>query len=85
MQGETQVYVEFYDFELLVTSDLSFVTGCECGVASNATEKLELDIRTSRIFQNIKGHWQQIHHHGSMIDSVALQCYQKFLMTSTKQ
>jgi len=84
MQGDTQVYVEFYDFELLVTSELSFVTGRERGVASNTTEKLELDIRTSRIFQNIKGHWQQIHHHGSMTDSGALQRYQNFLMASTK-
>ncbi len=79
MQGDTKVYVEFYDYELLETDTISYVAGRERGYARRGTEQVELDIRTSRIFQQLGGLWKQVHHHGSMTDPTALQQYQEFL------
>jgi len=79
MQGSTQVYVEFYDYELVESDDISYVAGRERGVARQGELQFELDIRTSRIFQRLDGVWKQIHHHGSMTDPKALQQYQEFL------
>ena len=83
MQGDTRVYVEFYDYELVEMAELSYVAGRERGFAKRGSTQLELDIRTSRIYQrSIGGLWQQIHHHGSMSDAKALQRYQDFLKAS---
>ena len=82
MEGDTHVYVEFYDYELIESTELSYVTGRERGVARRGEIQLDLDIRTSRIYQKINGQWRQIHHHGSMTDVNALQRYQDFLIAS---
>ena len=79
MQGSTRVYVEFYDYELVESDDISYVAGRERGYARRDDTQFELDIRTSRIYQRIDGYWRQIHHHGSMTDAKALQQYQAFL------
>ncbi len=79
MLGNITVYVEFYDYELIEAADISYVAGRERGFAQRGETQLDLDIRTSRIFQHIDGRWQQIHHHGSMTDAKALQRYQDFL------
>ena len=85
MQGRTQVYVEFYDYELVESDVISYVAGCERGYAKRDDVQIELDIRTSRIFRQMDGQWKQIHHHGSMTDPKALQQYQEFLKAAFKK
>jgi ketosteroid isomerase-like protein len=86
MQGTTKVYVEFYDYQLFKGEDVFFVAGRERGYAQQDSEqgpqRLELDIRTSRIFKKINGRWRQVHHHGSMDNPVLLEQYQQFINRS---
>lgn len=79
MDGDTHVYVEFYDYELIESTEISYVTGRERGFARRSERQLDLDIRTSRIYKKINGQWRQMHHHGSMTNVKALQQYQDFL------
>lgn len=83
MQGATHVYVEFYDYQLVESSDMFIAVGRERGYAEQASvnqdRRIELAIRTSRIFRRIHDKWQQVHHHGSIDDPDLLKQYQKFI------
>jgi len=83
MQGATHVYVEFYDYQLVESSDMFLAVGRERGYAQQASadqvQKVELAIRTSRIFRRIQDRWQQVHHHGSIDDPDLLKQYQNFI------
>ena len=89
MQGDTQVYVEFYDYHLFECTDVFYAVGRERGYAKNDNrlnqKQIDLSIRTSRIFQRINGTWQQVHHHGSMDDPELLNQYQAFLLKGDRQ
>lgn len=75
--GEATVYVEFHDYTLQEAGDLFYAVGRERGYLDRGGERLELAIRTSRIFRKRGGRWQQVHHHGSIEDSTMIERYQK--------
>jgi len=79
MQGEIQVYVEFYDYQLTECGDIFYVVGRERGHAQDLEQRIDLAIRTSRVFQKFDGGWYQVHHHGSIDDPTLLKQYQSLI------
>lgn len=80
--GPATVYVEFYDFTLMVSDSMFTIAGRERGSFKSTEIDMELAIRTSRVYKNIDGEWKQIHHHGSIEDPELLKKYQSTLMNS---
>jgi len=77
--GQAKVYVEFYDYTI-VPMDGGFVAiGRERGSVEVKGQKLELKIRTSRVFKLINGSYKQIHHHGSIEEPALLKEYQELV------
>ena len=74
--GKARVYVEFYDYSIHHTGDMFCAVGRERGYFQRGDQKLNLAIRTSRIYRMDNGRWQQIHHHGSMDNPELLASYQ---------
>ena len=54
--------------------------GKERGILETNGKKIELAIRTSRIYQLHDKQWKQIHHHGSMDNPQLLNTYQSTLL-----
>lgn len=79
--GGAEVYVEFYDYTIQVKGDMFFAAGRERGYIIKNTKKIELDIRTSRIFMKEQGVYKQAHHHGSITNPQLLDTYQKLIMS----
>jgi len=77
--GQAKVYVEFYDFTIVNLNGGFVAVGRERGSVEIKGRKLELAIRTSRVFKLIDGSYKQVHHHGSIEDSVLLTEYQELL------
>ena len=71
-----QVYVEFYDYTLHKDNDIFYAVGRERGSFEQGQIKLDLAIRTTRIYRRIGQVWQQVHHHGSIEDPELLKRYQ---------
>lgn len=78
--GKAKVYVEYYDYAIAETAEMFCAVGRERGVLSVDGTKIDLAIRTSRIYRKIDGLWKQIHHHGSIDDPALLAAYQKAVM-----
>ena len=77
--GQAKVYVEFYDYTI-VDLDGGFVAiGRERGWVETKGQKLDLAIRTSRIFKLVDREYKQVHHHGSIEDSKLLNEYQELV------
>lgn len=74
--GPAEVYVEYYDYSLHQTDDMFVVVGRERGYFKLAEKRLELAIRTSRVYRQLDGQWRQIHHHGSIDIPQDLERYQ---------
>lgn len=74
--GPAQVYVEFHDYTLQDSGDLFYAVGQERGYLEREGRRLELAIRTSRVFREHQGRWRQVHHHGSIEDPALLERYQ---------
>ena len=81
--GAARVYVEFYDYTLHESADTFFVVGKERGEFSVDSTKIDLHIRTSRIYRLVNGEWRQIHHHGSIEDAALLSAYQQAVKNKT--
>jgi ketosteroid isomerase-like protein len=75
--GAARVQVEFYDYTLHVIDDVFYAVGRERGTFARGSKKLDLSIRTTRIFRRAGGHWRQVHHHGSIDDPSLLGAYQE--------
>lgn len=75
--GPARVQVEFYDYTLHIADELFFAVGRERGALETPHTRLDLAIRTSRIFRRADGHWRQVHHHGSIDDPARLSAYQQ--------
>ncbi len=75
--GDARVVVEFHDYTLHLCGDMFYAVGRERGVLETSTTKLDLAIRTSRLFRKIGGRWRQVHHHGSIDDPQLLAAYQR--------
>ena len=74
--GQTKVYVEFYDYSLHQSEQFFCAVGRERGYFEIADKKIELAIRTSRVYQKQEGVWRQLHHHGSIEQPDLLKTYQ---------
>ncbi len=74
-----RVTVEFYDYTMHMAGDIFYVVGRERGLREIDGQKLDIAIRTTRIFRRSGGRWRQVHHHGSFDDPVMLAAYQSSL------
>jgi hypothetical protein len=74
--GEAQVYVEYYDYTIVEFDGGFCAIGRERGDVNLNNQKLELAIRTSRVYKEMEGSYRQIHHHGSIEDPKLLEAYQ---------
>jgi hypothetical protein len=74
--GPAQVYVEFYDYSLITTDALFCAIGRERGTLTVGDTRVELAIRTSRVYQRLADRWRQVHHHGSIDNPELLAAYQ---------
>lgn len=77
--GEAKVYVEFYDYSIYKQGEIFFAAGRERGYILKNTKEIQLDIRTSRIYAKVDGHYRQLHHHGSITNVKLLDTYQKLV------
>jgi ketosteroid isomerase-like protein len=75
--GAARAQVEFYDYTLHVIGDVFYAVGRERGVFESGGKKLDLAIRTTRIFGRTGSRWRQVHHHGSIDDPSLLGAYQE--------
>lgn len=75
--GHARVTVEFHDYTLHRFGDAFYAVGRERGFLETPTARLDLAIRTSRVFRRIGGRWRQVHHHGSIDDAQLLDAYQR--------
>jgi ketosteroid isomerase-like protein len=75
--GPARVQVEFYDYTLHTAGDVFYAVGRERGSFERNGNKLDLAIRTSRIFKHVGNRWRQVHHHGSIDDPALLKAYQQ--------
>lgn len=78
--GNAKVYVEFYDFTVHSTDNMFLVTGRERGFFEKGNNKIDLAIRTSRVFIKEKDDWKQIQHHGSIDSPELLRKYQNIIL-----
>jgi len=77
--GQAKVYVEFYDYTIVDLKGGFCAIGRERGYVQMDEKKLELAIRTSRVYKLVDGTYKQVHHHGSIERSELLKAYQEFL------
>lgn len=78
--GPAHVYVEFHDYTLHGDDRFVLAVGRERGYFENASTRVDLHIRTSRLFVNANGTWRQMHHHGSIEDGALLERYQALVL-----
>ena len=74
--GAAQVYVEYYDYTLHHSGDMFCAVGKERGYFKLGNNRIDLAIRTSRIYQLHNNCWLQLHHHGSIDNPELLLRYQ---------
>ena len=77
--GQAKVYVEFYDYTIVDLKGSFCAIGRERGYVQMDEKKLELAIRTSRVYKLVDGTYKQVHHHGSIERPELLKAYQEFL------
>jgi len=82
--GSAEVYVEFYDYTIHETNGIFYTVGRERGYFKIGNNKIELAIRTSRIFKQVNGKWLQVHHHGSIENPQLLKHYQETVAGKNK-
>jgi ketosteroid isomerase-like protein len=74
--GPARVHVEFHDYTVHALGDVFFAVGRERGWFEKGGTRLDLAIRTTRIFRRREGRWRQVHHHGSIETPALLAAYQ---------
>ncbi len=79
--GPAEVFVEFYDYQIHLTDNMFSAAGKEKGYVLINGNKIDLNIRTSRVFQRESGQWKQVHHHGSIDKPELLQSYQQAVLS----
>ncbi|WP_188552586.1 YybH family protein [Edaphobacter dinghuensis] len=67
---------EFWDYTLHRQGEVFWVVGRERGYLETAEGRMELAIRTSRLFRWDGVRWRQVHHHGSIEYPEMLAAYQ---------
>lgn len=66
---------EFWDYSEHRAADVYWVVGRERGRLARGNERLDLAIRTTRLFRRTDDRWRQVHHHGSIEDPQMLTNY----------
>ena len=77
--SKVKVYVEFYDYTIVDLDGGFCAIGREQGYVQIDGQKLDLAIRTSRIYKLIDGIYKQVHHHGSIETPDLLREYQELV------
>ena len=77
--GQAKVYVEFYDYTIVPMEGGFVAIGRERGSVEIKGKKLELAIRTSRVYKLVDGSYKQVHHHGSIEEPALLKAYQELV------
>ena len=75
--GPARVQVVFFDYTLHLGTDLFCAAGRERGTFEKAGTRIELAIRTSRVYRRSGSAWRQVHHHGSIEDPDLLRRYRE--------
>lgn len=78
--GPARVHVEFFDYTEDAGADHHLFVGRERGFCATPDAKLDLRIRTSRLFVRRDGRWRQLHHHGSIEEPGLLGDYQRMIL-----
>lgn len=79
--SDTTFHFEFYDYTIHESGEIFYVVGRERGSLEIPGRKLDLAIRTSRIFRRgADGNWHQVHHHGSIDSPKMLADYQEAVL-----
>lgn len=78
--GSAEVYVEYYDYTIHEHGEVFYAVGKERGFFQLGETRVNLAIRTSRIFRKVDNTWRQTHHHGSIEDAQLLATYQATVM-----
>lgn len=78
--GAARVFVEFHDYTLQGDEHFALAVGRERGHFEQGSVRINLAIRTSRLFVRQSGHWRQVHHHGSIEDGALLADYQRAIL-----
>jgi hypothetical protein len=72
---------EFYDYTLQRYAEIFVAIGRERGyIEAEDGRRLDLAIRTTRVFHWDGNDWRQIHHHGSIDDPEMLSRYQRAVL-----
>ncbi len=79
--GEARVYVEFYDYTIHHHGEMFCAVGRERGWMERGAERIDLAIRTTRIYRREDGDWRQLHHHGSIENPALLGHYQAAVLS----
>lgn len=79
--GPAKVYVEFYDYSLHITTDMFCAVGRERGYVEIADRRIDLAIRTTRIYHKENDRWKHFHHQGSIDNAELLARYQSAIKT----
>lgn len=82
-QGPAEVYVEFYDYTIHHSGVMFCAVGRERGYVTVNGIRVDLAIRTSRVYRIDCGRWHQLHHHGSIDDPGLLAEYQSAVLGDT--
>lgn len=76
--SDFRVTVEFWDYSVVELTDGFIAIGRERGRFTGPEVRLDLAIRTSRIFRrDATGTFRQVHHHGSIEDPQLLAAYRQ--------
>ena len=74
-QSDWTYSFEFWDYTEHRSQEVYWVVGRERGRLTRGDERLDLAIRTTRLFRRVGDRWRQIHHHGSIEDPKMLARY----------
>ncbi len=74
--GPADVYVEYYDYTVFEGRGYFQAIGKERGYFQRGDIRINLNIRTSRLFVMHDDRYRQLHHHGSIDDPKLLRNYQ---------
>jgi len=74
--GDATVYVEYYNYSIHHSGEMFCAVGRERGFFERGDSRIDLAIRTSRIFRMEGDRWKQVHHHGSIDNPELLAVYQ---------
>ncbi len=77
-------HFEFWDYTLHRHGEVFWVVGRERGWVHTSTGKLDLAIRTTRLFRRNGQRWFQVHHHGSIENPEMLAAYQAAVLGASR-